>query len=71
MPIAELAARWRMLQFVGMKAADRGTPGWRRAISISLPHDAPRRAYEMVLAVLAAETDMSVRLRLNDVILNA
>ena len=66
MPIAELAARWRMLQFVGVK--DQTDDTWMATLYFDrLPHDSPARAYDMVLAVLAAETDMSVRLRLNDV----
>jgi hypothetical protein len=67
MPTAELAARWRMLQFVGVKAQTEGT--WTAARYLdSLPHEQPQRAYDMVLAVLAAETDLSVRLRLHDVL---
>lgn len=67
MPIAELAARWRMLQFVGVKLQTEATWAGTRYFS-SLPHDQPVRAYDMVLAVLAAETDLSVRLRLHDVL---
>jgi uncharacterized protein DUF6869 len=66
MPIAELAARWRMVQFVSVKAQTEETWTATRYFS-SLPHQSPARAYDMVLAVLAAETDMSVRLRLDDV----
>ncbi len=66
MPIAELAARWRMVQFVSVKAQTEATWTATRYFS-SLPHQSPVRAYDMVLAVLAAETDMSVRLRLDDV----
>jgi hypothetical protein len=66
MPIDELAARWRMLQFVSIKQQTEGTWTATRYFD-GLPHEAPARAYDMVLAVLAAETDMSVRLRLNDV----
>jgi len=66
MPMAELAARWRMQQFVGIKQQTEGTWAAARYLD-SLPHEQPRRAYEMVLAVLAAETDLSVRLRLHDV----
>ena len=66
MPIAELAARWRMLQFVGVKQQTEETWAATSYFS-SLPHDSPARAYDMVLAVLAAETDLSVRLRLHDV----
>jgi hypothetical protein len=65
MPIAELAARWRMLQFVGVKEQTEGT--WAATSYFhSLPHDAPVRAYEMVLAVLSSETDRAVRLQLNN-----
>ena len=67
MSIAELAARWRMLQFVSIKLQTEGTWAATRYFS-SLPHDQPARAYDMVLAVLSAETDLSVRLRLHDVL---
>ena len=63
MPIGELAAQWRMLQFVGVKAQTEETWTATRYFD-DLPHESPARAYDMVLAVLAAETDMSVRLRL-------
>jgi hypothetical protein len=66
MPVAELAARWRMLQFVGVKEQTEETWTATRYFN-SLPHESPARAYDMVLAVLAAETDTSVRLRLHDV----
>jgi hypothetical protein len=66
MSIAELAARWRMLQFVGVKQHSEDT--WTASRYFDhLPHEQPARAYDMVLAVLAAETDLSVRLRLHDV----
>ena len=65
MSIAELAARWRMLQFVGVKEQTDGT--WMATLYFdALPHESPMRAFDLALAVLAAETDMSVRLRLND-----
>src|SRR5688572_344049 len=65
MSIAELAARWRMLQFVGVKEQTDGT--WMATLYFdALPHESPVRAFDLALAVLAAETDMSVRLRLND-----
>ena len=67
MPIAGLAARWRLLQFVGVKQQTEATWVATRYFS-SLPHESPARAYDMVLAVLAAETDLSVRLRLHDVL---
>ena len=67
MPIAELAARWRMAQFVSVKAQTEATWTATRYFS-SLPHQSPARAYDMVLVVLAAETDLSVRLRLDDVL---
>ncbi len=66
MSIAELAARWRGVQFVSVKAQTEETWTATRYFN-SLPHESPMRAYDMVLAVLAAETDMSVRLRLDDV----
>src|ERR1700754_3101835 len=66
MPIAALAQRWRMVQFVSIKAQTEETWTATRYFN-SLPHESPVRAYDMVLAVLAAETDMSVRLRLDDV----
>jgi hypothetical protein len=67
MPIAELAARWRMLQFLGLKEQTEETWTASRYFD-DLPHESPARAYDMVLAVLAAETDISVRLQLcNDV----
>ena len=66
MPIAALAARWRMVQFVSVRAQTEETWTATRYCN-SLPHQSPARAYDMVLAVLAAETDMSVRLRLDDV----
>jgi hypothetical protein len=65
MSIAELAARWRMLQFVRLKQHSEAT--WTASRYFDrLPHEQPARAYDMVLAVLATETDMSVRLRLHD-----
>jgi hypothetical protein len=65
MSIAELAARWRMLQFVGLKQHSEAT--WTASRYFDhLPHERPARAYDMVLAVLATETDMSVRLRLHE-----
>src|SRR5262245_35037000 len=66
MPIAELAARWRMQQFVGIRQQTEATYAAARYFD-SLPHEQPRRAYDMVLAVLAARTDLSVRLRLHDI----
>ena len=66
MSIVELAARWRMLQFVGVKEQTADTWTATRYFD-DLPHESPARAYDMVRAVLAAETDMSVRLRLHDV----
>lgn len=65
MPIAELAARWRMAQFVGIRQQTEETWAASRYFD-SLPHDKPQRAYDMVLAVLAVETDLSMRLRLHD-----
>ena len=65
MPIAELAARWRMLQYVAIRQQTEETFAAARYFS-GLPHDAPARAYDLALAVLAAETDLSVRLRLHD-----
>jgi hypothetical protein len=65
LPIAELAARWRALQFVGIKGQTEETWAATRYFD-ALPYDAPVRAYEMILAVLAAETDRSVRLWLSD-----
>jgi hypothetical protein len=66
MPIAALAAHWRMAQFVSVKAQTEETWTATRYFN-SLPHESPVRTYEMVLVVLAAEPDMSVRLRLDDV----
>jgi len=66
MPIAELAPRWRMTQFVGVRQQTEATWAAARYFD-SLPHEMPERAYALVLAVLAAETDLSVRLRLHDV----
>ena len=66
MSTAELAGRWRMQQFVGIRQQTEATWAAARCFD-SLPHQRPQRAYDMVLAVLAAETDLSVRLRLHDV----
>jgi len=65
MPIAALAARWRMLQFVSVRQQTEET--WAARLYFDrLPHQHPARAYDMVLAVLAEEPDLPVRLRLND-----
>src|SRR5262249_37100104 len=65
MPVAELAARWRMQQLVGVKQQSEATWATGRYFD-NLPHDQPQRAYAMALAVLAAQPDLSVRLRLHD-----
>lgn len=67
MPIAELAARWRMLQFVCVRQQSEET--WAARLYFDrLPHQWPSRAYDLVRAVLAEETDLPVRLRLADVL---
>ena len=55
-----------MVQFVSVKAQTEATWTATRYFN-SLPHELPVRAYEIVLAALATEADMSVRLRLDDV----
>ena len=67
MPIAELAARWRMLQFVGVKQQTEET--WAADALFRQPsaRGAARAPMTWCLPCMAAETDMSVRLRLHDV----
>jgi hypothetical protein len=65
MPVAELAAHWRELQFLGIK--DQTEDSWGATLYFDhLPHNQPQRAFDLVVAVLQTETDMSVLLELGN-----
>jgi hypothetical protein len=64
MPVVELASLWCALQRVGLRDQTEGTWAATRYFD-HLPHDQPARAFELVLAVLATETDKSVVMELN------
>jgi hypothetical protein len=65
MPVEELASTWRALQHVGVRDRTEGT--WATTLYFDrLPHDAPERAYAMVLEVLRTEFDKSVLMQLNN-----
>jgi hypothetical protein len=64
-PVAELAMRWQALQFLGIK--DQTDESWNATLYFDhLPHNQPQRAFDLVLAVLQTETDMSVLLELGN-----
>jgi hypothetical protein len=65
MPIEELAGLWCSLQYLGMR--DYTEEVWSNILYFdSLPHDAPERSFELVLAVLRSEAHKSVKMELND-----
>jgi hypothetical protein len=65
MPIAELAMVWCALQRVSLRDKTGGT--WDAVLYFDrLPHDAPERAFELMLEVLRSETEKSVLMQLND-----
>lgn len=64
MPIDELAGLWCSLQYLGLR--DQTKEAWNDILYFdSLPHDAPERAFAMVLTVLRSETHKSVKMELN------
>jgi hypothetical protein len=70
MPVAELASIWSALQRVGIRDHTDGT--WSATLYFdALPHDDPDRAFDLVLAVLAAETDKSVTMQLKSRLMTA
>jgi hypothetical protein len=65
MPVEDLASTWRALQHVGIRDRTDGT--WATTLYFDrLPHEAPERAYAMVLEILRTEFDKSVLMHLND-----
>jgi hypothetical protein len=64
MPMQELAGLWCSLQYLGLR--DQTPEVWNNILYFdSLPHDAPERAFEMVLTVLRSEAHKSVKMELN------
>ncbi|MFC3692093.1 DUF6869 domain-containing protein [Chenggangzhangella methanolivorans] len=70
MDVPELAAQWRRIQHFGLRER---IPDVFEAEQYfdHLPHEEPRRALALVLEVLRAETDRSVRMQLNDRLMTA
>jgi hypothetical protein len=65
MPLDELAGLWCSLQYLGLR--DQTHEAWNDILYFdSLPHDAPERAFAMVLTVLRSEAHKSVKMELND-----
>jgi hypothetical protein len=65
MLVEELASTWCALQHVGLRDRTEGT--WTATLYFDrLPFDNPERAFAVVRAVLAFETDRSVLMQLND-----
>jgi hypothetical protein len=65
MPMPELASLWSELQYLGLR--DKTDEVWSRLLYFDrLPHRAPERALELVLAVLRSEAHKSVKMQLND-----
>jgi hypothetical protein len=65
MAMPELAALWSELQYLGLR--DKTDEVWSRLLYFDrLPHRAPERALELVLAVLRSEAHKSVKMQLND-----
>ncbi|MBM3529544.1 MAG: hypothetical protein FJX62_15755 [Alphaproteobacteria bacterium] len=65
MPMAELASLWCALERIGPRDVTEGSWAATRYFD-DLPHEAPERAFDLVLAVLTSETDKSVRMQLNN-----
>lgn len=64
MPMPELALLWSELQYLGLR--DKSEEVWARLLYFDrLPHRAPERALELVLAVLGSEAHKSVKMQLN------
>jgi len=65
MSIGDLAARWRELQFLGIK--DQTEESWNATLYFDhLPHNQPQHALDLVLTLLQSETDMPVLLELGN-----
>jgi hypothetical protein len=68
MPVEELASVWCALQRVGLRDRTEGT--WTATLYFDrLPHDNPERAFDLVRAVLASESDRSVLMQLDNKLL--
>src|SRR6266545_4298703 len=65
MPMDQLTGLWCALQYLGMR--DRTEEAWANILYFdALPHDAPERAFELVLTVLRSEAHKSVKMELNN-----
>jgi hypothetical protein len=65
MPAGDLAARWRELQFLGIK--DQTEESWNATLYFDhLPHNQPQRAFDLVLEVLHSDAEMPVLLELGN-----
>jgi hypothetical protein len=65
MSMDELAGLWCSLQYLGIPDYTEDT--WPKVMYFDhLPHDAPERAFEMVLTVLRSEVHKSVKMELNN-----
>lgn len=65
MPMAELAALWCSLQYLGLRETTAEV--WSAVLYFDhLPHEEPERGLELVLAVLRSEAHRAVKMQLND-----
>jgi hypothetical protein len=65
MPMDGLAGLWCALQYLGMR--DHTEEAWANILYFdALPHDAPERAFALVLTVLRSEAHKSVKMELNN-----
>ncbi|RAI44398.1 DUF6869 domain-containing protein [Rhodoplanes roseus] len=70
MPIPDLAALWCRLQSLGLK--DQTEESWGATLYFDhLPHDAPDRAFDMVLHVLASDVETRVKMQLGEKLTSA
>ncbi|CAL8975822.1 hypothetical protein RHODGE_RHODGE_04604 [Rhodoplanes serenus] len=70
MPVPELAALWCRLQGLGLR--DQTDADWAATLYFDhLPHDAADRALDMVLAVLASEAELRVKMQLAEKFMSA
>ncbi|MDC7789973.1 hypothetical protein PQJ75_29020 [Rhodoplanes sp. TEM] len=65
MPVPDLAALWCRLQALGLK--DQTEESWGATLYFDhLPHDAPDRALDMALQVLASDVETRVKMQLGE-----
>ena len=65
MAMDQLAGLWCALQYLGLR--DHTDEAWANILYFdSLPHDAPERAFALVLSVLRSEAHKSVKMELNN-----